>query len=114
MNELPRYPLGGKKGLVLGIANEHSLAYGCAHAFRTLGAELAITYLNEKAKPYVEPLAHDLGAPIFLPCDVAVPGQLEAVFAAIDQTWGRLDFALHAIAFAPKQVAACGKSGGGQ
>ena len=102
MTQLPRYPLGEKKGLVIGIANEHSLAYGCAHAFRALGAELAITYLNEKAKPYVEPLAHDLGAPIFLPCDVAVPGQLEAVFAAIAQTWGRLDFALHAIAFAPK------------
>ena len=102
MNDLPRYPLGEKKGLVIGIANQHSLAYGCAHAFRTLGAELAITYLNEKAKPYVEPLAHDLGAPIFLPCDVAVPGQLEAVFAAISQSWGRLDFALHAIAFAPK------------
>jgi Enoyl-(Acyl carrier protein) reductase len=69
----------GKKGLVLGIANEHSLAYGCAQAFRALGAELAITYLNDKAKPFVEPLAIGLGAPIFLPCDVRVPGQLEAV-----------------------------------
>ncbi len=95
--------LEGKKGLVLGIANEHSIAYGCAQAFKQLGADLAITYLNEKAKPYVAPLAEQLHAPIFLPCDVQVDGQLEAVFAAIEQQWGRLDFALHSIAFAPKQ-----------
>jgi enoyl-[acyl-carrier protein] reductase I len=95
-------PLSGKKGLILGIANEHSIAYGCAKAFRTLGADLAITYLNEKAKRFVEPLANELGAPIFLPCDVSESGQLEAVFGAMDRAWGRLDFALHAIAFAPK------------
>jgi enoyl-[acyl-carrier protein] reductase I len=103
MIELPQKPLGGKKGLVLGIANEHSLAYGCAVGFRALGGELAVTYLNDKAKPYVEPLARELGASIFLPCDVQVPGQLEAVFQAIEQTWGKMDFALHAIAFAPKE-----------
>jgi len=102
MIEVSSTPLSGKKGLVLGIANEHSIAYGCAEAFRALGADLAITYLNEKAKRFVEPLANELGAPIFLPCDVREPGQLEAVFAAMDRTWGRLDFALHAIAFAPK------------
>lgn len=96
-------PLTGKKGLVLGIANEHSIAYGCARAFRALGAELAITYLNDKAKPFVEPIATGLEAPLFLPCDVHVPGQLEGVFDAIRQTWGKLDFALHAIAFAPKE-----------
>jgi enoyl-[acyl-carrier protein] reductase I len=95
--------LGGKRGLVLGIANEHSIAYGCARAFRALGAELAISYLNEKARPYVEPLATELEARLFLPCDVRQPGQLEAVFQAIQQTWGKLDFALHAIAFAPKE-----------
>jgi enoyl-[acyl-carrier protein] reductase I len=95
-------PLAGKKGLVLGIANEHSIAFGCAKAFRALGAELAITYVNEKTKTYVEPLARDLVAPIFLPCDVCLPGQLEAVFQTIGQTWGALDFALHSIAFAPK------------
>jgi enoyl-[acyl-carrier protein] reductase I len=71
--------------------------------FRALGGELAVTYLNDKAKPYVEPLARELGASIFLPCDVQVPGQLEAVFQAIEQTWGKMDFALHAIAFAPKE-----------
>ncbi|MGO8920900.1 MAG: enoyl-ACP reductase FabI [Stellaceae bacterium] len=96
-------PLTGKKGLVLGIANEHSLAYGCAQAFRALGAELAITYLNDKAKPFVAPLATALEAPLCLPCDVRAPGQLESVFDAIRQNWGKLDFALHAIAFAPKE-----------
>ncbi|HEY8008959.1 MAG TPA: enoyl-ACP reductase FabI [Methylocella sp.] len=103
MIDIKQKALAGKKGLVLGIANEHSLAYGCAQAFCALGAELAITYLNDKTKPYVEPLARGLGAPIFLPCDVRVHGQLEAVFEAISQTWGKLDFALHAIAFAPKE-----------
>ena len=83
-------PLSGKKGLILGIANEHSIAYGCAKAFRTLGADLAITYLNEKAKRFVEPLANELGAPIFLPCDVSELGQLEAVFGAMDRAWGDL------------------------
>ena len=100
--ELRQKPLGGKKGLVLGIANEHSIAYGCAEAFRALGAVLAVTYLNDKAKPYVEPLARELEAPIFLPCDVGQPGQLEALFQAMAQRWGKIDFALHAIAFAPK------------
>ncbi len=103
MIDLTRKPLAGKKGLVIGIANEHSIAYGCARAFHALDADLAITYLNDKAKPFVEPLAQQLNAPIFLKCDVSQPGELEAVFAAIGETWGRLDFALHAIAFAPKE-----------
>ncbi|ALL67277.1 Enoyl-[acyl-carrier-protein] reductase [NADH] [Paraburkholderia caribensis MBA4] len=90
------------KVLVVGIANEHSIAYGCARAFRELGAELAITYLNEKAKAYVEPLAQELGASLLLPLDVSKPGELEAVFEAIRATWGRLDVAVHSIAFAPK------------
>jgi enoyl-[acyl-carrier protein] reductase I len=94
--------LKGKKGLIVGIANEQSIAWGCAKAFRALGAELAVTYLNDKAKPYVEPLARELESAIFLPCDVRDPAHLDAVFQTIDQTWGRLDFALHAIAFAPK------------
>lgn len=95
--------LQGKKALVAGIANEHSIAYGCASAFRQLGAELAITYLNERAKSYVKPLADALGAPIFLPLDVSVDGQLEAVFDAVARHWGRLDILVHSIAFAPKQ-----------
>ncbi|HAS50565.1 MAG TPA: enoyl-[acyl-carrier-protein] reductase FabI [Gammaproteobacteria bacterium] len=94
--------LRGKKVFVAGIANEHSIAFGCAKAFRELGAELAITYLNEKSKVYVAPLAEQLEAPIFLPLDVSQPGQLEAVFEQITQQWGRLDVIVHSIAFAPK------------
>ena len=96
-------PLAGKKGVILGIANEHSIAYGCAQAFRGLGADVAVTYTDDKARPFVEPLAKALEAPIFLPCDVRVPGQLENVFQVAAQTWGKLDFALHSIASAPKQ-----------
>jgi len=95
--------LQGKRALVIGIANEHSIAYGCAQVFRRLGAELAITYLNEKGRPYVEPLAKELEAQILAPCDVGQNGQLEAVFRQIRDTWGSLDIALHSIAFAPKQ-----------
>src|SRR5215510_5406240 len=94
--------LAGKKALVVGIANEHSIAYGCAKAFRSLGADLAITYLNDKARPHVEPAAKALAAPIFLPLDVQRPGELEAVFEAIRGKWGRLDILVHSIAFAPK------------
>jgi len=101
--EPPRPLLRGKKALVVGIANEHSIAYGCARAFRELDAELAITYLNEKAKPYVEPIARKLDAPIFMPLDVGVPGQLETVFEAIEAKWGSLDILVHSIAFAPKE-----------
>jgi enoyl-[acyl-carrier protein] reductase I len=94
--------LKGMKALVAGIANEHSIAYGCARAFRELGADLALTYLNEKSKPYVEPLARELKAPIFLPLDVSAAGELEAVFDAIRRKWGRLDILVHSIAWAPK------------
>jgi enoyl-[acyl-carrier protein] reductase I len=96
--------LEGKKGLIVGIANEQSIAWGCAKAFRALGAELAVTYLNDKAKKYVEPLARELEAPIFLPLDVRTPGQLEAVFDAVGKAWGQLDFVVHSIAFSPKDT----------
>ena len=95
------FDLHGKKGLVVGIANEDSIAWGCARAFRAAGAELAVTWLNEKARPYVEPLAEQLQAPIQLPLDVEQDGQMEAVFDALGARWGRLDFVLHSIAFAP-------------
>ena len=95
--------LKGAKALVVGIANEHSIAYGCAKAFHELGAELAITYLNEKAKPYVEPLAKAVEAPLFLPLDFAQPQALETVFERIGQVWGRLDILVHSAAFAPKE-----------
>ncbi len=103
ITEIPRPVLKNKKALVVGIANEHSIAYGCAKAFREVGAELAITYLNEKAKPHVEPLANELGAAMFLPMDVSNPGELESVFDQIEQTWGHLDILVHSIAFAPKE-----------
>ena len=86
--EIPRPVLKGSKALVVGIANEHSIAYGCAKAFRELGADVAITYLNEKARPYVEPLARALEAPLFVPLDVSAEGELEAVFDAIVFTGG--------------------------
>jgi len=99
---VPRPALKDQKALVVGIANEHSIAYGCAAAFHELGAQVALTYLNEKARPYVEPLAKRLESPIFLPLDVAVPGQLEAVFDRIEADWGHLDILVHSIAWAPK------------
>jgi len=95
--------LAGKKALVVGIANDSSIAYGCARAFRELGAELAITYVNEKTRTYVEPLARELEAPIFMPLDVSTPGMLEAVFDRIAKDWGTLDILVHSIAYAPKQ-----------
>lgn len=101
--EGPEGALAGKKALVIGIANNQSIAYGCALAFRAMGAELAVTYLNEKTKPYTQPLAEHLEAALYLPCDVRVEGQLEAVFEAIAQKWGKLDIALHSIAFAPRE-----------
>ncbi len=100
---VPIPPLKGKKALLTGIANEHSIAYGCASAFRELGADLAITYLNDRAKPHVEPLARALEARIFMPLDVTNAGQLEAVFKCITAEWGRLDIVVHSIAYAPKQ-----------
>jgi len=100
--EIPRPVLKGAKALVVGVANQYSIAYGCAKAFRELGADLAITYVNEKTKSYVEPLAKELKAPIFMPLDVSTPGMLEAVFDRIAAKWGRLDILVHSIAFAPK------------
>jgi enoyl-[acyl-carrier protein] reductase I len=96
--------LEGKKGLIVGIANDQSIAWGCAKAFRALGSELAVTYLNDKAKRHVEPLAREVEAAIVMPLDMRVPGQLEAVFDRISEDWGRLDFVIHSIAFSPKEA----------
>ena len=108
--------LKGKKALVTGVANDQSIAYGCAKAFRAFGADLAMTYRNEKAKKFVEPLAKELEASIFMPLDLQTEGSLEAIFAQIEKQWGRLDICLHSIAFAPKQdlqgrVVDCSKEG---
>ncbi len=93
--------LRGKRGLVVGIANQSSIAAGCARAFTAGGAEIAATYLNEKSLPFVKPVTDALGCKLLVPCDVHVPGQLETVFERITAEWGKLDFLLHAIAFAP-------------
>ncbi len=103
MSESFRPILSGKKALVVGIANDQSIAYGCAKMFREAGAELAVTWLNEKARRFVEPLAEEVGASITGALDVSVPGQMEAIFEEIGRRWGRLDIAVHSIAFAPKQ-----------
>lgn len=110
--------LTGQRGLVLGIANDASIATGCAAAFRAAGAEVAVTCLNEKARRFVGPVAERLGCAPMLDCDVREAGQLEAVFAALDAQWGGLDFLLHAIAFAPREdlhgrVADCSAAGFG-
>ncbi len=110
--------LEGKRGLVVGIANEHSIAAGCARAFAREGAELAVTYLNDKAKPYVEPVAAGLNAALFMPLDVTSDTQMDAVFEAIAAKWGRLDFLLHAVAYCPKEdlqggVVECSREGFG-
>jgi enoyl-[acyl-carrier protein] reductase I len=96
--------LTGKKALIVGVANDRSIAWGCAAAMRKAGAEIAMTYLNERAKPHVEPLATQVEAPIFLPMEVRDPAQVDAVFEAVAARWGRLDILVHAIAFAPKEA----------
>jgi enoyl-[acyl-carrier protein] reductase I len=93
--------LQGKRALVIGIANEASIAAGCARAFHRSGARLAATYLNDKALPHVRAVTEPLGAELLLPCDVTQPGQLDTVFAQVAGHWGGLDVLLHAIAFAP-------------
>ena len=108
--------LEGKKGLIVGITNTNSIAFGCAKVFHGAGADLAVTYLDTKAEPFVRPLAEHLGSSIIVPCDVREPGQLEAVFARVRDQWGHLDFLLHSIAYAPKEdlhsrVTDCSKAG---
>jgi len=95
--------LAGKVGLVVGIANDKSIAAGCARAFAEAGAELAVTYMNERAKPHVEPVCEALGAELLLPLDLADDVQLAAVFEAVAQKWSRLDFLLHSVAFCPRE-----------
>jgi enoyl-[acyl-carrier protein] reductase I len=101
--DIPRPILKGAKALVTGIANESSIAWGCAKAFHELGADLAITYANEKTRSYVEPLAREVEAPIFMPLDVTQQDQQDAVFERMRQEWGKLDIFVHSLAFAPKE-----------
>ena len=95
--------LRGKRGLVVGVANENSIAFGCAAKLRAFGAELAVTYANEKSERYVRPLAEQIQASLILPLNVEHAGELEAVFDRIRSEWGRLDFLIHSIAFVPRE-----------
>jgi enoyl-[acyl-carrier protein] reductase I len=96
------FSLAKKVGLVVGIANEQSIAWGCAKAFRGAGADIAVTYLNDRAEPHVRALAETLDAPIIAPLEVTNDVQMDATFAAVERQWGRLDFLLHSIAYCPK------------
>jgi enoyl-[acyl-carrier protein] reductase I len=98
--------LSGRKALIVGVANEKSIAWGCADAMRLAGAEIALTYLNDKARPYVEPLAVQVEAALFMPLEVRDPAQIDALFDAIAAKWGGLDILVHSIAFAPKEALA--------
>lgn len=95
-------PLAGKRGLVVGVANEHSIAFGCAAKLHALGADLALTYLNPRTLDFVKPLADEMQASLLLPLDVENPSEMDALFATIAREWGRLDFLIHSIAFAPR------------
>ncbi len=96
--------LTGKKALIVGVANEHSIAWGCAQAMQRAGAEIAMTYLNDRARPHVEPLAKALDAEIFLPLEVRDPAQVDSLFARIAERWDGLDILVHSIAFAPRDA----------
>lgn len=102
MAEVLSTSLAGKRGLIVGIANNDSIAAGCARAFHAAGARIGATYLNDKALPHVRAVTDPLGCELLVPCDVRTPGELEAVFRTVREQWGGLDFLLHAIAFAPK------------
>ena len=92
----------GKRGLVMGVANNRSIAWGIARACAAQGADLAFTFQGDALKKRVEPLAAEIGSKIVLPCDVTDAASMDAVFAALNESWGRLDFLVHAIAFADK------------
>ncbi len=109
-------PLEGKVVLFVGVANAHSIAAGCAQAFADAGAEVVMTYVNETAKPYVQPVADAVGAKLLLPLDVEIDGQMEAVFGSIKDTFGHLDVVVHSIAYCQKddlhgRVADCSRAG---
>ena len=94
--------MAGKKGLIMGVANDRSIAWGIAQAARAQGAELAFTYQGEALEKRVRPLAEQVGSSIVLPCDVGDEGSIDAVFAALGQAWGKLDFVVHAIGYSDK------------
>ena len=96
--------LSGKRALIVGVANERSIAWGIAQAMKAHGAELAFTYVNDKLKERVEPLATSIGSQLLMPLDVTDDAQIDAAFAQLKSTWGHLDVLVHAVAFAPREA----------
>ncbi len=94
--------MAGKRGLIMGLANDKSIAWGIAKACADAGAELAFSYQGDALKKRVDPLAAQLGSDIVLPCDVSDEGSIDALFAALEEKWGKLDFVVHAIGFSDK------------
>ena len=95
--------MAGKKGLIMGVANERSIAWGIAKACHDNGAEVAFTFQGDALEKRVRPLATSIGSDIILPCDVTNPASIDATFAEIEKRWGKLDFVVHAIAFSNKE-----------
>ena len=103
MTEVPKGNLlAGKRGLIMGVANNRSIAWGIAKAAAAQGAEIALTYQGDALKKRVEPLAAELGSQLVLPCDVTDTASVDSLFAELGRTWGKLDFLVHAIAFSDK------------
>lgn len=115
-SQTPHLPLSGTKILVTGVANEHSIATGCAKAYVQAGAEVGLTYLNDKAKSHVQTVAKAVKAAFLCPYDARVPATAEGVFDEITQTWGHVDHILHSIAYCPltdllKSLKECSRGG---
>jgi len=100
---VPTGLMAGKKGLIMGVANDRSLAWGIAQTAHQHGAELAFTYQGEALEKRVKPLAEGIGSDLVLPCDVTDDASIDAVFKTLEEKWGKLDFVLHAIAFSDKE-----------
>ena len=96
--------LSGKRALIVGVASDRSIAWGIAQAMHREGAELAFSYVNEKFKDRVQPLAESLGSKLTMPLDVTNDAEIDSAFAAIKQAWGSLDIVVHAVAFAPREA----------
>ena len=94
--------MAGKRGLIMGLANDKSIAWGIAQACADAGAELAFTYMGDAFKKRVEPLAKSLGSEVMIDCNVSDPGSIDAAFAEIEKVWGKIDFLVHAIGFSDK------------
>ena len=96
--------MAGKRGLVMGVANNRSIAWGIAKACADAGAELAFTYQGDALKKRIEPLAAEVGSNLVMPCDVTDPASMDAAFGEIEKAWGSIDFLVHAVAYAPKEA----------